>query len=62
MKAERAVARELNLPTDAVREIPEASHDELAALYSRAHAMVVPELLPKATAGRCSRRRLAAAR
>ena len=40
--SERAVARELNLPADAVREISHPDHDDLAALYSRAHAMVFP--------------------
>jgi len=39
---ERAVMRELKLPDDAVMEIPHPDHDDLAALYSRAHALVFP--------------------
>jgi glycosyltransferase involved in cell wall biosynthesis len=39
---ERAVAREIGLAEDAVVEIPGPTHDELAALYSRAHALVFP--------------------
>jgi glycosyltransferase involved in cell wall biosynthesis len=39
---ERTLERELKLPPDTVREIPNASHDELAALYSSAHAMLFP--------------------
>ena len=39
---ERAVLRELNLSGDAVIEIPHPDHDQLAALYSRAHALVFP--------------------
>lgn len=39
---ERAVARELGLDAEVVREVPEATHDELAALYSTAQAMLFP--------------------
>jgi len=39
---ERAVARELGLTDEMVREIPNATHEELAALYSLAHALVFP--------------------
>ncbi len=39
---EKAVARELKLPDDVVREIPHPEHDELVALYNRAHALVFP--------------------
>ncbi len=41
-ESERAVAREVGLPAEAVVEIPGPTHDELAALYSRAHALVFP--------------------
>lgn len=50
-ESERAVAREVGLPAEAVVEIPGPTHDELAALYSRAHALVFPAT-PRATAGR----------
>jgi len=41
-EGERAVARRLGLSADAVVEIPGPTHEELAALYSRAHALVFP--------------------
>jgi glycosyltransferase involved in cell wall biosynthesis len=41
-ETERAAARELGLPDPAVREVPRPTHDELAALYSGAHALVYP--------------------
>jgi glycosyltransferase involved in cell wall biosynthesis len=41
-ESERAVAREIGLPAEAVMEIPGPTHDELAALYSCAHALVFP--------------------
>ncbi|HVU37066.1 MAG TPA: glycosyltransferase family 1 protein [Opitutales bacterium] len=39
---ERAAARDAGLPAEDIFEISDASHDALAALYSRAHAMVFP--------------------
>jgi glycosyltransferase involved in cell wall biosynthesis len=39
---ERAVLRTLDLPADAVCEITHPTHDELAALYSGAHALIFP--------------------
>jgi glycosyltransferase involved in cell wall biosynthesis len=41
-EAERAAARQLGLPDMVVREVPRPTHDELAALYSGAHALVYP--------------------
>jgi len=41
-ESERSVIREFNLPSSSVYEIPNPTHDELAALYSRAHALVFP--------------------
>ncbi len=40
--SERAVARELNLPSESVREISHPTHAELEALYNWAHALVYP--------------------
>jgi glycosyltransferase involved in cell wall biosynthesis len=41
-ESEKNIVRELHLPAAAVIEAPDVSHDELAALYTRAHAMIFP--------------------
>jgi glycosyltransferase involved in cell wall biosynthesis len=41
-ESERAVARQLNLPPETVREAPNSTHAELEALYNGAHALVYP--------------------
>jgi glycosyltransferase involved in cell wall biosynthesis len=41
-ESEKRVLRELRLPSDSVIETFNVTHDELAALYTRAHAMIFP--------------------